>query len=255
MYCQELLNKITSLCETVLGSSLTGVYLHGSLAMGCFNPLISDVDIIVIIGGDMTDGQKLLFLEQVAALNDLAPAKGIELSIVKREFCRPFVYPTPYELHFSPMHLPWLKADPVGYVSSMKGTDMDLAAHFTVINQYGVVLWGEPIENVFGNVPKSDYFDSIWHDIKDAEADISENPVYVTLNLCRVLAFLRDDLCLSKKSGGEWGLGFLPPAYHAVIANALDCYKSGQPMTADDIAKKQFARFALSEIELHKPGS
>lgn len=32
---------------------LTGVYLHGSLAMGYFNPAKSDIDLILVINGEM----------------------------------------------------------------------------------------------------------------------------------------------------------------------------------------------------------
>lgn len=80
----------------------------------------------------------------------------------------------------------------------MKGTDKDLAAHFKVIKSYGVVLYGANINDIFADVPGNDYIDSIWNDIREAGEDILENPVYIILNLCRVAAFLKDDLVLSK---------------------------------------------------------
>lgn len=63
----------------------------------------------------------------------------------------------------------------------------------------------------FDPVPKQCYIDSICSDVEHAAADILEQPVYITLNLCRVLAYLKDGLCLSKKEGGEWGLAHLAP--------------------------------------------
>lgn len=87
----------------------------------------------------------------------------------------------------------------------MKGTDKDLAAHFTIIKKYGIALYGMDIEKVFGNVPKEDYIDSIMCDIEEADEEILENPVYIILNLCRVAAFLKDGAITSKKQGGEWG--------------------------------------------------
>jgi len=41
------------------------------------------------------------------------------------------------------MHLNWFKAQPEDYIEKMQGTDKDLAAHFTIINKCGVVLFGE----------------------------------------------------------------------------------------------------------------
>lgn len=56
------------------------------------------------------------------------------------EFCNPFVYPTPFGLHFSAAHLKWFQENPDDYVKKMNGTDKDLAAHFTIINHCGVVF-------------------------------------------------------------------------------------------------------------------
>ncbi|MGN6712483.1 hypothetical protein [Anaerocolumna jejuensis] len=56
----------------------------------------------------------------------------------------------------------------------MKGEDKDLAAHFTIINRYGIVLYGEQIENVFGEVLKRDYVESIWSDVEGAREEIAD---------------------------------------------------------------------------------
>lgn len=94
-------------------------------------------------------------------------------------------------------------------MAHMKGEDKDLAAHFMIIKQYGITLYGEKIENVFAEVPREDYIDSILEDVKGAEEDIAAEPVYAILNLCRALAYLQDGVCLSKLEGGKWGLSHL----------------------------------------------
>ena len=100
MYDPSLLEDFVFLCQEVLAEALTGVYLHGSLAMGCFNPATSDVDLIVVSERAMSREQKLCLMERLIGLNGRAPAKGIEMSVVLRSFCDPFVYPTPFDLHF-----------------------------------------------------------------------------------------------------------------------------------------------------------
>ncbi len=245
---QELLDDFTAMCQDVYGDGLTGVYLHGSMAMGCFHAEKSDIDLIVVVEDSITDAQKMRFMEQVVRLNGRAPAKGLELSVVKREYCRPFLYPTPYELHFSNAHLQWFLKAPEDYIRNMRGEDRDLAAHFTVINRYGVALCGEAVSDVFGEVPPGDYADSIWADIENAGEDIVGNTLYVTLNLCRVSAFLREGLCLSKLQGGKWGLENLPEKYHALISSALDCYGSNREMQADRDLAQSFAEYMLREI-------
>ncbi len=245
---QDLLDDFTALCETVIGNLLTGIYLHGSMAMDCFNPDKSDIDLLVVMENSITGEQKLSLMEEIVKLNDMAPAKGLEISFVKRKYCNPFVYPTPFEFHFSPAHLQWFHDDPNGYVDKMNGTDKDLAAHFTIINQYGIRLYGDDIADVFGVVPRADYIDSVWYDIENAAEDIMAAPVYVVLNLCRVLAYLKDDIILSKEKGGEWGLKHLDAKYRALVSGALNSYRSNEEMTIDENMARQYVDAMLGEI-------
>lgn len=243
-----LLNEITDASRQIFGEKLVGVYLHGSLAMGCFNPEKSDIDLLLVIEKEITDEEKLEFMNVVVKLNESAPKKGLELSVVKREVCQPFTYPTPFELHFSPMHLDWFRKDPKGYVENMKGIDKDLAAHFTVIRECGIVLYGAAIQDVFAEVPREDYFDSIFEDIQDAIEDILSDPMYIVLNLCRVLAAVQDGVVLSKEQGGAWGLLHIPQDYHALIQSALESYASEKEMTIDQENALQFAEYMLKMI-------
>ncbi len=231
----------------ILGDNLVGVYLHGSAVMGCFNPEKSDVDLLVVVNEEPTDAVKRTFLDMVVSLDESGPAKGIEMSIVERSVCKPFVYPTPFVLHFSKMHLDWYRNDPEDYIAKMKGTDRDLAAHITVIRARGVCLCGAPIDEVFGEVPKQDYMESLWYDIADAEHDIAEDTMYLTLNLARVLAFLQDGSVLSKKEGGEWGLKNLPEKYHELLREALSEYR-GETPGYDISAAKEYAGAMLRLI-------
>ena len=244
---RELLGDFVGVCKTIFGDPLTGVYLHGSLAMGCFNPAKSDVDLMVVTENEPGRAEKLAFLSEVLRLDKEAPGKGLELSAVRRADCLPFGYPTPFSFHFSAAHRAWAVRDKEDYVEKMRGTDPDLAAHFTILRKYGITLWGEPIMKVFGPVPEEAYFDSIWRDIENAPEDAAENPMYVTLNLCRVLAYAREGKILSKKAGGEWALGRLPSEWLSPVREALSCYASETEMSASDGAAR-FAEYMRKEI-------
>ena len=45
----NLINSYVSHSKEILGENLVGIYLHGSLAMGCFNPQKSDIDLIIVV--------------------------------------------------------------------------------------------------------------------------------------------------------------------------------------------------------------
>ena len=247
---RDLLEKFVSDSKEIFENNLTGIYLHGSAVMGCFQPGKSDIDLLLVVKEDISDEAKRQFMDMEVELNKQAPAKGLELSIIKEEFCNPFVYPTPFELHFSMAHLVWYQSNPQDYVEKMKGTDKDLAAHFTMTYHRGQVLYGKEIPEAFAPVPKEDYLDSIWCDIENAAEEIPENPMYLTLNICRVLAYVKEGLITSKQEGGEWGLKNVSrPEFGALIEAALKEYQSNVTMVFDEAVAQEFAKYMLGEIK------
>lgn len=232
----------------ILGDNLVGVYLHGSAVMGCFNEVKSDIDLLVVVDQALTDDVKRRYMDMVVALNECAPPKGIEMSVVRRNVLKPFLYPTPFELHFSPAHLRWYRINPADYISRMKGTDRDLAAHFTILYHRGRCLCGEAISEVFEEVKGEYYRDSIWDDVKGAEEEIQANPTYIILNLCRVLAYEKEGLILSKREGGEWGLSRLPEKVHPLLRDALADYASDEPREYDTNLAAEFSAFMKDSI-------
>lgn len=245
----ELLEKIKNGCCDIFGDLLTGIYLHGSIVMGCFNYEKSDVDIIIVVKDAITDAHKRLFMEMIVSMNKKAPPKGIEISIIREDVCRPFVYPTPYELHFSSSHLSEYISDPETYIQRMTGTDKDLAAHLKILYNRGKTIYGRKIADVFEDIPDKYYRDSIIYDIADAKDDILKDTMYITLNLCRVLAYVTEGLILSKQEGGMWALGHIgEESYALLIRQALGEYASCERITADDSVKDRFAEYMLGKI-------
>ncbi len=248
----NILDSITSTfvdnSRNILGDNLLGIYLHGSAVMGCFNEKKSDIDLLVVVNTIISNEVKARYMDMVVELNKQAPQKGIEFSIVRKSVCKPFIYPTPFELHFSAMHLQWFITNPLDYINKMNGTDKDLAAHITIIYHRGKCLYGEEIPDIFQEVDKNYYFDSIKGDIEDAVEEISENPTYIILNLCRVLAYKKSELVLSKKEGGAWGINNLPDQYHSLISQALDEYSSDKPIVINSIYLHEYAIYMLEQI-------
>lgn len=247
---KSIIDEFVMQSRNILEENLVGIYLHGSAVMGCFNPEKSDIDLLVVVKEGIPDGTKRTYMDMVVQLNKMAPEKGIELSIVKENVCNPFVYPTPFELHFSIAHLSWYQSNPEDYIEKMKGTDKDLAAHFTIIYHRGKTLYGKDIRDVFEPVSSGDYMDSIWSDIEGAAEEIFENPMYMILNLCRVLAYKKEGVILSKQEGGEWGIKNLShPEYQKMISAALKEYQTGVTMSLDEFPAAEFAQFMLKKIK------
>lgn len=135
-----LLHRIAAACRNTLGDTLAGVYVHGSLAFGCFCWTQSDIDFLVAVRRPLSQTQKEALLRALLALEPDAPSKGLEVSAVLEAYCRAFIHPAPYELHYSPMHRARCLRDLPAYCAEMHGADPDLAAHFTVARAVGLTL-------------------------------------------------------------------------------------------------------------------
>jgi len=237
---------LVSVFEGVLGDSLAGAYLHGSLAMGCFNPARSDIDLLVVSGEPLSDQHKQTIINHLVATREEAPPKGVEMSIILEQTAKHPVHPTPFELHYSN---DWFQRYSRGEVDYIRpGTDEDLAAHFTVTRERGIRLQGRPIVEVFAEVPRTLYVQSLLADAIWIYGRYESNPVYAILNLCRIMAFLKDRIVTSKKEGGEWALRSLPAEYHTLVRWALDAYGgTGTESPVQSLA--DFVAFARAQID------
>jgi len=245
-----ILSDIKEKYTKQLGNNLVGIYVHGSIAFNCFNWEKSDIDYIVVVNEPLALAEKQKLLEETVFINTQAPSKGLEMSVILKKHCQKFTYPTPFQMHFSKMHLKWWQDNPVDYCQKMNGLDIDLAAHFTIVCHKGIVLCGEEINSVFADVNPEYYFNSIKSDIQTSKEDIFTNPISTVLNLCRVLAYKKDNIILSKREGGEWGISKLPHVYKALIQTALSIYLTDfeEDLFIDENIAAQFCDYMLDRI-------
>lgn len=251
---KKLLGDIVTGFSKSLGKNLVGIYLHGSLAMGCFNPDSSDIDILIIVENSLSLKTKRDLGKSLLGLLKNNPQK-IDLSILLLESLKKFKHPTPFEFHFSDEHKAAFLNETINLRTRKK--DPDLAAHLVITKKHGIVLLGKPIKDLFLDIPDKDYLDSIARDSKWSYNNIKDGPdrgkcgvpSYAVLNFCRVLAFTRARLVLSKINGAEWAIENLPSKYHPIIKEALNEYsKNGSSKKVNCRLLKQFAEYSYQEI-------
>jgi predicted nucleotidyltransferase len=232
---RQVWNLVEAL-EQLLNKDLVGVYLYGSLAMGCFNPRTSDLDFLFVIRRAMTIEQKKRLAEILLRLsNSPVPVEGSFLTAESLEHWR---HPAPYDFHFSEDYRVKfdhaLSAGEWRQWRSPQGEDPDLAANITVARERGVALHGPPVRSTLPLVPEHDYLAALLTDSAWARERIDQEPVYAVLNQCRTLGYLRDKLILSKAEGAKWALRILPKQYHDLIAKGLSAYGSDGQMGRPD---------------------
>jgi len=246
-----LINKT----QKIFNGNLVGIYLHGSLAMGCFNPNRSDIDLLIVTMNPLGIDKKLEFAKMVLEISE--NPIPLELGVLKLSNFKPWKYPTPFEFHYSK---DWREKFENEIKNGMWKTwndnekhDFDLAAHITVILHRGICLHGPKIEEIFEEIPFSDYLDSIIKDViwtKEQNFE-DKDPIYLILNYCRVLAAARARKILSKFEGGIWGLENLPKSFNSIINQALKVY-TGESNN-NEFSKKtleEFIDYTLTSLDL-----
>ncbi len=242
-------DRLAEICQELLGEILVGVYVHGSLALGGFTWAGSDIDVLIVVSDEPPFTVRRELIRRFLDLETICPRKGLELSIVLETDCREIRPSVPYCLHYSGAWREAYLRDMDKTLRELHGEDPDLPAHFAVANRACICLCGKAPAEVFAEVPPELYRESILFDVGNAAKDIFAHPVYVTLNLCRAIAFVRDGVILSKRDGAEWALLHLPERFAPLIGHAADCYRRGQPFS-DDALRDHFADFAKTCLSL-----
>jgi predicted nucleotidyltransferase len=220
---QHLLAELTKQLE----GNLIGIYLHGSLALGCFNPATSDIDLLVLTN------HKIPLLTKKALVQILLSISSnphpIEISFLHQGDLTPWKYPTPFELHYSEAWRERFSEDLTTGNWKRWGkqpqTDTDLAAHLTVTRHRGICLWGAPIGEAFPDVPPKDFLASIVADLEWTLERLDQISVTGVLNSCRVYAYLQERCIYSKDEGGVWALNILPVEFRPMVGMALEIYR------------------------------
>ena len=97
----EVRKQIKQLTETFklqLAENLIGIYLHGSLAMNCFNPLRSDLDLLVVTKREMTIETTRQIAEFLLENSNLP--SPFEISFLRQTDLSTWCYPTPFDFHY-----------------------------------------------------------------------------------------------------------------------------------------------------------
>ena len=163
MNIQDQLERLISCFREILKTNLVGVYLHGSLATGCFNPRRSDIDLLFLTRRSLSPRSRCSVARALLSLSR-SPAP-VELSVIKRADLHPWRHPCPYDFHYSES---WrdrfvrFLAEPAHHWAAPESGDPDLAGHITILRSRGKALLGLPIDEVFPEIPHADFWTPFW---------------------------------------------------------------------------------------------
>ena len=248
------LDRLTGLWQRRLGDALVGVYIHGSMALGCFQEGVSDVDALIVTARRIPRAERLAIAGDILAI-DQKPCP-LELSAIFEGDLIPWFHPTVCQFHYSDYHREnyqkLLRGELSEYgIVDRDFSDPDIACHVRLTRQCGVRLFGKPIDKVFPEVPEADFLDSLCQDVDDYDFHAYQ-PHYFASNILilgRILSYLREGRILSKYDGGLWTAAHVPVASRPIVEAALQSWYAGEPMPViDDGALETLRAFLIGEI-------
>jgi streptomycin 3"-adenylyltransferase len=209
--------------DAVLGCPPDALVLHGSLALGDFDPTRSDLDLLLVTA-ERPAASVIGRLAAVALELSRAPYP-VELSGVAARELAGARHPYPFWLHYGEdwreVTERWLAT---GEPPDLPAGDPDLAMHFVVARARGRSLTGRPPRDVLPEPAPDEVLDALVRDWLWAVAPERSIPAYAILNRCRALRYLTDGAVLSKIEGGRWALE-RRLADPAAVAWALAAYR------------------------------
>jgi streptomycin 3"-adenylyltransferase len=243
---QLYLDRVVSTLREHLGAELVGVYLHGSLAMGAFDPGRSDVDILAVCTGPLSPRRRVGLGNALAVIPRPASGGDLEFSLVTAAAVGTASATPAFEVHVHTHDEP-----PVLDGADRSG-DEDLVIHFAMARARGEVLLGPEPGELFAAPERASLIHAFLSDIgwaRDSGAAGWEghhlpelaSTAYRVLNAARSWRYLETGDLGSKVEGAMWLKRMDPdPDLHALLDAALAFQRGDVPDRPDDRAVNAF---------------
>ena len=230
-------------CVAAVDVPVVSAILHGSLTLDDFRPGRSDLDLLLVVDGDLTPSEAQALVAVVRDA-DPRPADGIDLTVVTRESAAaPAEHPS-LELHVG-------RYGPSADLE-VEGRDEhvpDLWPELSLARADGRALDGADPREIIGAVPsdlvreRGVHWLTVWLDLTDDD----KNASLMVLTACRIWRFAAEGTHASKSSAARWALDQDPSL--VAVEHALT-QRSGGPHTTfgpDDV--RRVLETVLQEVQ------
>jgi predicted nucleotidyltransferase len=237
---QSYLDRVVSTLRDHLGSELVGVYLHGSLAMGAFDPGRSDVDILAVCTAPLSRRRRMNLGAALAAITKPPSGGDLEFSLVTEAPARARSAAPSFEVHVSTHEAPFVVD------GSERPGDGDLVIHFAMARARGRALMGPEPADLFPEPDRASLIRAFLSDIQWAREQGAAgweghhmpelaSMAYRVLNAARSWRYMETGELGSKVEGAAWLERRAPdPGMQALLDAALAFQRGATPDRPDD---------------------
>ncbi len=231
----EFIPRFVRTIERRAPGSLLAAYLHGSAAMGGWNPARSDVDLLVVVRRDLTPDERGNIGAALSAMT--VPGTGMEMSIVTAPVALDPMPPR-FVLHVT-------TGDDTKVIDGRSHPgDPDLVLHFAVCRARGIAVAGPPATQVLPEVPRADLLRSLAAELRWASEKASAH--YAVLNACRAAAYAETAQLLSKVEGARWAIA---SAFEVSAASEALAVQEGREAPGEQVSSGPAISAALAALE------
>lgn len=239
----SVVTTVTRTMPTLLGDTLVGMYLFGSLVWGDFDEDTSDIDILVVLTHDVDD---VLFATLDSFHNELALqysywAGRIELVYISLAALDSFKE----------------KRSPIAVMSpgepfNIKDAGLDWLINWYTIRDQSQVLYGPAPTTIIPLITREEFTDVVrmqvdeWGDWVEHARESRPSQAYTILTMCRALYAWQEGVQTSKRLAAEWAIQALPDQAQ-IITNALEWRRDHRN---NDINHAATYRFAVEMVRV-----
>ncbi|GAA4605236.1 putative nucleotidyltransferase [Actinoplanes octamycinicus] len=209
-------DRIAAEVAGVIGGAARSVILHGSLAAGDFRPGRSDLDLLVVVDGGLTDAQAAA-LQRLVRQADPGAAAGIDLHVITADAAGTASRAPALELYLG-------RSSTAMEVERRVPADPDLATELSMARAGGRALTGASPAEVIAPIPAEWVIDrgrhwlTVWRSLTDDTA----HAAFMVLTTCRIWRFAVERVHCSKPRAAAWALRRDPAL--TVVRQAISQY-------------------------------
>jgi hypothetical protein len=222
-YHEELVTRL----RRRLGDQLLGVYAGGSVALGGFDPYLSDLDVAAVSATEVDPSTKREVVEALRHESLSCPARGLEFVLYADSAARSATIDPGFELNLNSG----------ARMSFRVEYEPNAERHWFAIDRailarHGKALFGPPAHELFAQIPRETLLEVVveaveWHRTNEAASGDA------VLNACRALRYAEDGVWSSKLSAGTWAA----ERQHEprLVARALAARQSQEPLSTVEV--------------------
>lgn len=216
-----ILHRLVPGLQSVLGDTLVGLYLFGSLALGDFDPANSDLDFLAVTTDELTTEQvqSLQAFHADLFASGLPLADQIEGSYISRAALR--VYNPATAVH------PHIDRGESALIVQRHYTDWVIQRYS--LRKHGLILFGPPIHTLIDPISPAalraalvELLDFWWEPMLTDTTHLQHTgyQAYAVATCCRMLYTLEHLDLVTKPAAGRWAMQRLPQ-FASLIQRAL----------------------------------